>query len=66
MTDKIVSHYSFICIFQITSETENLIIYLTVICVSSFMKCLLMSFVHRSIWIFLSFIVLIPVDSLSS
>lgn len=52
MIGKMVSHYSFICIFQITSKTENLIIYLTVICVSSFGKYLLMSFVHRSIWIF--------------
>ena len=53
MIGKMVPHYNFICIFQITSETENLMMYLTVICVS--FKCLFMSFVHCSIWFFFVF-----------
>ena len=62
------SRYGFICILQVTSEAENLAIYLTVICVSSFLKCLLSVHVFCSFFYvkFLPFIFLILMGCLSS
>ena len=41
-----------ICILLVTSETEHLFIYLLVICMSSPVKCLFMSFAHFPLGLF--------------
>lgn len=48
-TGKMISHYCFICIFQVIGEAQNVTIYLTITCVSSSVTCLLGSFIHFSI-----------------